>query len=197
MFSRALILLFLLLRTLYAEELTEEPSDMQSIYQLLSSKQKVEGTYRQEKNLKKLDLRLKSSGFFKVGKDKLLWDQKKPIQILFTMTEEKMSQKAEDGEEQVFPKEKYPELQMFSSTMFCVMNGDLNCVKEQFHINNVIYNESTKEWSFDLEAKDQTIKKLLSSLRFSGAGSSLLKISWQEGISNSTEIFFEEKKGVQ
>ena len=140
---------------------------------------------------------MESSGQFEVQKDKLVWDQKKPIQILFTMTQDKMSQKAEDGKEEIFPKEKYPELQMFSGTMFCVMSGDLECVKKQFNIDNVVFEESTKEWSFDLEAKDQVIKKLISRLSFSGAGSSLLKISWQENSDNSTEIYFKEGKGVE
>ena len=175
----------------------EEVDQMQNIYQLLSSKEEVKGTYRQEKNLKKLSLTLESSGQFEVQKDKLVWDQKKPIQILFTMTQDKMSQKAEDGKEEIFPKEKYPELQMFSGTMFCVMSGDLECVKKQFNIDNVVFEESTKEWSFDLEAKDQVIKKLISRLSFSGAGSSLLKISWQENSDNSTEIYFKEGKGVE
>ncbi|MAF92436.1 MAG: hypothetical protein CL674_14290 [Bdellovibrionaceae bacterium] len=175
----------------------EEIDQMQNIYQLLSSKKEVKGTYRQEKNLKKLSLTLESSGQFEVQKDKLVWDQKKPIQILFTMTQDKMSQKAEDGKEEIFPKEKYPELQMFSGTMFCVMSGDLECVKKQFNIDNVVFEESTKEWSFDLEAKDQVIKKLISRLSFSGAGSSLLKISWQENSDNSTEIYFKEGKGVE
>lgn len=188
-------ILFILLFSL--SSFAQEANDMQSIYDLLSSKKEVKGTYRQEKKLKKLDLTLESSGLFEVEKDKLVWDQKKPIQILFTMTQEKMSQKAEDGKEEVFPKEKYPELKMFSGTMFCVMSGDLNCVKKQFNISNVVFDETTKEWSFDLEAKDELIKKLLSSLSFSGAGSSLHKIFWQESSTNSTEIFFKENSGVK
>lgn len=189
-------LLIPLLMTLFtfvnAEE--KELSDIEKIHAAISKHKKINGNFKQAKEIKKLDLTLISRGTFEMTGKNFVWNQKTPISGRYEINEKGMNQKVADQPEESISRSKAPEVAMMSDMMICILSGNQTCLNKNFKISNIDA-ENLSEWKFTLTPKDKFLRKLMGSMKIKGNRSFVKEVEILEKQGNSTIISFYKVRG--
>ncbi len=161
---------------------------------LLSVFKSVSGQFKQEKEIKRLKLTLKSYGRFEMAPGKLVWIQRAPIKGRYEVNQQEMRQTVEGQPEQVVSRQKVPELALLSDMMTCALSGDPKCLEKSFTTTEVQIKDRDN-WTFTLKPKDKWIKRVLLAMKIKGGKKFVREISIIEKSGNTSVISFYNIRG--
>lgn len=142
-----------------------ENDNFASVCENLAKRPNMTGDFTQTKTITKVNRALKSSGTFIFSLDGIMWKTLKPFPSTLAVGISSVIQTKADGTKTVMDASSNQIFTSISSTLSAMFSGNVKTIADNFDIN---FSEKNATWLVVLTPQDATVKKVLSSLQFSG-----------------------------
>ena len=159
--------------------------------------QPLSGEYKQMKKLKKMNIELRSQGYFKIKKGYFLWQQTLPIKARYELKKGKLVQQIGGQGEEAIGGDKAHLLPSLLKLMRCSLQKDMNCLEKKFKVKHRRGPPQNRVESIELEDEEELFGGFIEKIIINKRKDFIDNLRIFEKSGNMTLIQFENLQGAQ